>query len=67
MIYIAEFISVWDDGLHIETPCKVNTETGEIFDIEMVNPDVDILEKEMIRFDNGDEYEITDHSFYWYI
>ena len=66
MICNATFISVWDGGFHIETPCKVNTTTGEIFDIEIINADVDILEYESVRLDNGKEYEITDKAFYWY-
>ena len=66
MIRNAIFISVWDGDFCIETPCKVNTTTGEIFDIVTIDADVDILERELIRFDNGNEYEITDTAFYWY-
>lgn len=66
MICNATFISIWDGGFCIETPCKVNTTTGEVFDIEITDADVDILEREAVRLDNGNEYEITDSTFYWY-
>ena len=33
-IISATFVSVWDDNIRKETPCKINTITREIFDIE---------------------------------
>jgi len=56
----ATYVSVWDDGICIETGCKVNLHTGEIFDIEIstnYTEELDILEKEFVRFLDGREIE----------
>lgn len=34
MIKKGTFTSIWDDCVEVETPCKINTKTGEVFDIE---------------------------------
>lgn len=34
MITHGTFTSIWDDCVEVETPCKINTKTGEVFDIE---------------------------------
>lgn len=52
--------SVWADEGEIETKCKVNTETHEVFDIEQVDPaDYDmkceILEYEYVEYGDGKE------------
>lgn len=65
MIKNAYFVSVWDGGQEIVTPCQFNTESGEVFNIEMVETDVDILEREFIRFEDGKEIEI-DGETVWY-
>lgn len=40
----ATFISIWDNGTQIMSPCKVNLATREVFDIQPVDaPGVDIL------------------------
>lgn len=52
MIKNATFISVWDNGYEVITNCKVNMETKEIFDIETVDVDVDILEEEYVTIDD---------------
>ena len=44
----AAFTSVWNGGYEITTPCKVNTVTREIFDIETVDIPTD---------DDGDELD----------
>lgn len=49
----ATFTSVWD-GYEITTPCKVNTVTREIFDIEKIDVPTD---------DDGDELEILDREY----
>lgn len=49
----ATFTSVWD-GYEITTPCKVNTVTREIFDIEKIDAPVD---------DDGDELENLDREY----
>ena len=56
MISNAAFTSVWSNTT-ITTPCKVNTETREIFDIEIVDVNTDnmILEREYVTV-NGVKY-----------
>jgi hypothetical protein len=49
----AMFTSVWE-GCEITTPCKVNTVTREIFDIEKVDTPTD---------DDGNELEILDREY----
>lgn len=77
MIIKAEFVSVWDGGYAISTECKVNTETKEVFDIEVVEDvEVDTLDEEYIILD-GVEYDVTEvnnesetvdiDTEYWYI
>lgn len=59
----ATYVSVWDGGFKVETSCKVNRETGEVFDIEVsdVNADVlDVLEGEFVRFADGTEIAVSD-------
>lgn len=57
MIKSATFISIWDDGIAVSSDCKVNTETGEIFDIEENDypgddGELDILQGEYVRIDD---------------
>lgn len=65
----ATYISIWD-GERIETACKVNTETKEVFDIEQSNyiPD-GVCEGEYIEI-NGQEFEVFSENLvgdneYW--
>ena len=58
MILSGTFTSVWANEGEIETKCKVNTETQEVFDIECVDPadygmECEILEYEYVEFGNG--------------
>lgn len=57
MIKEVKYISIWD-GDRIETFCKVNTDTKEVFDIEQSNyiPD-GICEGEYVEIDEK-EYEV---------
>lgn len=70
MIKEAKFISIWD-GERIETACKVNTDTKQVFDIELSNYTPDgICEDEYIEID-GQEYEVYSKDIavgneYWY-
>lgn len=61
MIIEAKYISIWD-GERIETICKVDTVTNEVFDIEQSNyiPD-GICEGEYVEID-GQEYEVVVHD-----
>lgn len=54
----ATFVSVWDGGTAIETECKINTITREVFDIISVEADVDVLERQYVIID-GQEYDIV--------
>lgn len=69
MIKNATFTSVWNGGYKATTDCKVNTETREVFDIEMVEVDesLDILEAEFVTID-GIDYAVSndDMTEYWY-
>lgn len=68
----AIFVSVWDDGHKIESNCKVNLDSQEIFDIEPVN--VDDLDLQVLRCEqvviNGIIYPAARDSIkntgYWY-
>lgn len=48
------FVSVWDGHIQIQTDCKVNTKTGEIFDIERVDPPLSLehLDREFVLLDD---------------
>ena len=71
MIKNATFTSVWDGGYEVTTNCKANTETKEVFDIEMANIDglngLDNLEYEYVTID-GVEYSVSndEDTDYWY-
>lgn len=68
----ATFISVWDGGYRIETSCKVNTLTKEVFHIEISENSADmfqVLEGEYIRFSDGTEHPVSGakgNGGYWY-
>lgn len=60
MIKNATFVSVWDYGFEVETDCKVNTDTNEVFDIETADVDeldLEILDRQYIVID-GNEYDV---------
>lgn len=47
-----KFISVWDDGIAIETNCKINLDTKEVFDIQLsdVGEDLEILNEQFVQY-----------------
>lgn len=56
------FTSVWDGGFEITTKCKVNTETKEIFDIEVSESTADVvneLDEEYVTIDGIDYRAVT--------
>ncbi len=68
MIKNATFTSVWDGSYEVTTNCKVNTETKEVFDIEKVDIDADVLEYEYVTLD-GNEYSVSndnEDTDFWY-
>lgn len=70
------FTSVWDGGFEITTKCKVNTETKEIFDIEVSESTADAvneLDEEYVTIDgvdysaaNHDDIDEDDKKTFWY-
>lgn len=69
MIIAATYISIWDNE-RIETACKVNTDTKEVFDIEQSNYTPNgICEGELVEV-YGQEYEVYQENIagdneYW--
>lgn len=58
MIIIAQFISSWDFGTKITSPCKFNTETNEVTDVVSVDvDDRDLynLDEEYVLLPSGKE------------
>lgn len=74
MIREASYTSVWDGGHAVTSPCMVNTETHEVFAIEIVEEcdELDSLDSEYVTIDGVDykaahisEWE-DDGSSFWY-
>lgn len=74
MIREASYTSVWDGGHAVTSPCMVNTETHEVFAIEIVEEcdELDSLDSEYVKID-GVDYKAThisewedDNSSFWY-
>lgn len=68
-IVSATYTSVWDGGIEITTNCKVNIDTGEVFDVEKSEViGIDILEREYITINNED-FDVSDdptETYYWH-
>lgn len=63
MIKDATFISVWDGGIVVSSPCRVNTATGEIFNIGSNDypgddGELKILDREYVSID-GIDYPVA--------
>lgn len=57
----ATFVSVWDDGVCIETTCKVNILSRVVFDIKIDDKCTDfvnILDREFVRMEDGTEFNV---------
>ena len=75
MIVDGIYVSLWDGGnIRLESSCKVNLETKEVFDIEPAfDVDVDSLDEEFVEI-NGQKhrtcnrfvYDGNDKDLYWY-
>lgn len=64
-IMLVEYVSLWDDGVEIETTAKYNPVTGLVYDIETTDEDIedlDILEREFVRLDDGSELDVVEES-----
>lgn len=74
MIVEAVYTSVWDDDVEIDSNCKVNLDTREVFDIEMIDVeeyDVDSCTGEYITLADGSKYGVyhkgnAEENDYWY-
>ena len=72
MIKNATFTSVWDGGYEVKTNCKVDMETREVYDIEMVNVGESFkhLDNEYITID-GEDFDVfsideVEDANFWY-
>ena len=74
----ARFVSVWDGGFEVNTACKVNLATKEVFDVEVSEDTADLvneLDEEYIIID-GQKYPVVAKEYmdndpeeegsYWY-
>lgn len=66
MIKDAKFVTVWSGDVTVITDCKVDTETNEVFDIQCVDIDVDILLGEYVILD-GKERLVFDRDGTYYM
>lgn len=63
MTVCAKFVSIWNNGEYrIETDCKVNTKTKEVFEIEKICDssilnELQVIDKEFIIID-GIEFRV---------
>lgn len=60
-----EYVTLWDDGVEVVTSAMYNMETGLVYDIETTDEgieDLDILEREFIRLDDGTELDVCEES-----
>lgn len=66
MVKAAKFVTVWGGGVTVTTDCKVDTGTNEVFDIQCVDVDVDILLEEYVILD-GSEHLVFDEDGTYYM
>lgn len=62
----AEFTSVWDGGITVTTPCKINLLTREIFAIEeftVCDGVLNVLDREYVTINNK-QYPAVPHEDY---
>lgn len=52
----ALYISVWDGGFEIASNCEIDLKTKEVTNVEQIDAtDVDFLDEELIRLNDGTE------------
>lgn len=63
-IRIVEYISEWGSNNQISTSAKLNIETGEVFDIEQVEHDDEIMDIHIGDhiIDNNEHYDILTNN-----
>ena len=60
-----EYVTLWDDGVEIVTSAMYDVKTGLVYDIETTGEgieDLDILEREFIRLEDGTELDVCEES-----
>ena len=65
MVKDAKFVTVWGGGVTVTTNCKVDTGTNEVFDIQCVNVDVDILLGEYVILDGSERLVFDEDGAYY--
>lgn len=56
---LAKYVSLWDGDNEVVTDCLIDTSTGQVWpEVSDDVQDLDILEKEVIRLDDGTEFDI---------
>ena len=47
-----KFISVWDDGIEVETNCKIDLQTKEVFDIQLsdIGEELETLNEQFVQY-----------------
>lgn len=73
MIMSGFYVSIWDDDTKIKTPCKINFDTREVFDIEQVDiegintcTDEYLLDSDGKYFDQVYQKNEANTNEYWY-
>lgn len=57
----AAYRSIWDGGIQVTGSCKVNLNTGEVFDVNLDVVDgvnIEVLDAEFVKFADGEEEEV---------
>ena len=65
MVKDAKFVTVWGGGVTVTTNCKVDTGTDEVFDIQRVDVDVDILLGEYVILDGSERLVFDEDGTYY--
>ena len=65
MIKDAKFVTVWGGCVTVTTDCRVDTGTNEVFDIQCVDVDVDILLGEYVILDGSERLVFDEDGTYY--
>jgi hypothetical protein len=66
----ATYVSVWNGGLEITSPCKIDLKTKEVTDVGQVDTesmDLETLDREFIRLIDGTEIDTFNYDGFEYI
>ena len=58
----ATYVSVWDGGTQVRSPCKFNTDTRKAFDVESADADegLTVCEREYVELPDGRQFDRRD-------